>query len=190
MIKLAIVHFPKGILLDTCRMEESRAHTFASPPFVGITDILPASYTVSFIDLSLPMEQEQEFLRVVRRHQELENGYLMTTQVSLASSDSEENANNKIYFNNQGKALRGLHLMSDFIHSLPSAETMEHIGINLTRREKEIMELLSLGLLNKEIAEKLFISTNTVKNHAKRIYKKLGTKNRIEALRIFLSAKE
>lgn len=189
MIKLAIIHFPKGIRLDTNNKHEHREHLFAKPPWVGTTDILPSSYTVSFIDLTLPEKQEQEFLRMVRRHQEVENGYLNTTQVCLESSTLENDSERESYLNNQGKALRGLHLMSDFIYNLPAAHEQEPPVVNLTNREKEIMEFLTVGLRNKEIADKLYISLNTVKTHTKNIYAKLGIKSRIEALRIFLSAK-
>ena len=52
----------------------------------------------------------------------------------------------------------------------------------LSKREKEIHEALLKGLPYKEIADKHFISLNTVKTHAKKIYSKLGIKNRIELL--------
>ena len=52
----------------------------------------------------------------------------------------------------------------------------------LTRRELEILENLSAGLLDKEIAVKLRISNWTVRNHLKRIYSKLGIHNRTEAV--------
>jgi DNA-binding CsgD family transcriptional regulator len=189
MIKLAIIHFPKGIRLDTNNKHEHRAHLFAKPPWVGITDILPPSYTVSFINLSLPEKYEQAFLRMVRRHQEAENGYLQVTHVSLESSTLENDSEKDSYLNNQGKALRGLRLMSDFLYNLPIAHYQKPQVVSLTSREKQIMEFLAAGLLNKEIAEKLFISLYTVKCHTRNIYAKLGVKNRIEALRIFLSAK-
>ena len=48
----------------------------------------------------------------------------------------------------------------------------------LTRREIEVINLLSLGLKNTEIAAKLFISEHTVENHLKSIYQKLDVKNR------------
>lgn len=51
----------------------------------------------------------------------------------------------------------------------------------LTSREMEILELLANGLLNKEVAEKLFISSGTVKKHIQNIYEKLHVNNRIEA---------
>jgi DNA-binding NarL/FixJ family response regulator len=52
----------------------------------------------------------------------------------------------------------------------------------LTRRENEILELLSKGLLYKEIAEQLFISTHTVRQHIHKIYEKLHVQNRTEAI--------
>lgn len=50
----------------------------------------------------------------------------------------------------------------------------------LTDRQKELLELMAKGLSNKEIAEKLFISENTVKYHIKNIYLVLGLKDRKE----------
>lgn len=52
----------------------------------------------------------------------------------------------------------------------------------LSTRETEILELLSKGLLYKEIALKLTISTGTVKQHIHKIYHKLHVQNRTEAL--------
>jgi NarL family two-component system response regulator LiaR len=55
----------------------------------------------------------------------------------------------------------------------------------LSEREQEVLRLLSDGLQYKEIAESLFISSNTVKNHLKSIYKKLHVQNKIEAINKF-----
>ena len=52
----------------------------------------------------------------------------------------------------------------------------------LTPREKEIVELLAAGLTNREIAEKLVLSPQTVKKHAGNIYQKLGVSNRTQAV--------
>ncbi len=51
----------------------------------------------------------------------------------------------------------------------------------LSKREKEILEMLSKGLLYKEIAEKLYLSAETVKKHVYHIYEKLHVSNRVEA---------
>ena len=51
----------------------------------------------------------------------------------------------------------------------------------LTDREREVLDLLAQGLTNKEIAEKLVITTNTVKRHLKAIFEKLGVHTRSAA---------
>ncbi|MGN6604594.1 MAG: response regulator [Ginsengibacter sp.] len=55
----------------------------------------------------------------------------------------------------------------------------------LSPREKEVLELLSKGFLYKEIADKLSISTGTVRQHIHKIYEKLHVQNRTEALNKF-----
>jgi ATP/maltotriose-dependent transcriptional regulator MalT len=50
----------------------------------------------------------------------------------------------------------------------------------LTRREREVAELAARGLSNREVAEKLFVSTRTVENHLQRAYEKLGVRSRAE----------
>jgi len=54
---------------------------------------------------------------------------------------------------------------------------------SFTRREAEIMNLILEGMTNEEIAEKVFVSQNTIKFHIKNIYLKLDVKNRVQALR-------
>ena len=58
-------------------------------------------------------------------------------------------------------------------------------GSLLSLREKEVLQLLSKGLLYKEIADRLGISPETVKKHLKNIYQKLHVQNKIEALNKF-----
>lgn len=53
---------------------------------------------------------------------------------------------------------------------------------DLSHREKEILEQLSKGLMYKEIAAELFISSETVRKHVYHIYEKLHVTNRIEAV--------
>lgn len=53
--------------------------------------------------------------------------------------------------------------------------------INLTRREKDVLALLVKGSSNKDMADALFISEKTVKNHLTSIFKKLGVKDRTQA---------
>ncbi|HEY4916937.1 MAG TPA: response regulator transcription factor [Solirubrobacteraceae bacterium] len=53
----------------------------------------------------------------------------------------------------------------------------------LSTREREVLELAAAGLSNKEIAERLVISINTVKFHLRGIYCRLGVHNRVQASR-------
>lgn len=53
---------------------------------------------------------------------------------------------------------------------------------SLSNRENEILQLLAKGLLYKEIADKLSISTSTVRQHIHKIYEKLHVQNRTEAI--------
>lgn len=54
----------------------------------------------------------------------------------------------------------------------------------LTNREKQALSMVIMGLTNLEIAQKLFISENTVKSHLNTAYKKLGVHSRAEAQRL------
>ena len=56
--------------------------------------------------------------------------------------------------------------------------------LSITRRELEILELIAQGMSNREIAEKLFVSENTVKTHSSRLFDKLGAKRRTQAVQI------
>ncbi len=52
----------------------------------------------------------------------------------------------------------------------------------ISKRELEVLELMSLGLSNQEIAEKLFVSLNTVKTHSSNLFEKLEVKRRTQAI--------
>lgn len=68
-------------------------------------------------------------------------------------------------------------VISRLQNNQPSAEIKV-----LSARENEVLQLLAKGLLYKEIAEKLFIATDTVRQHIHRIYEKLHVQNRTEAI--------
>ncbi|MBX3257777.1 MAG: response regulator transcription factor [Chitinophagaceae bacterium] len=69
---------------------------------------------------------------------------------------------------------------------LATATTLSEAALNgnnsLTSREKEILKLLAKGATYQLISAKLFISLETVKRHCHNIYKKLGVKNKTEAI--------
>ena len=61
-------------------------------------------------------------------------------------------------------------------------ERVKDLGI--TKRELEILELIAQGMSNREIADKLFVSENTVKTHSSRLFDKLSAKRRTQAVQI------
>ncbi|MEX2272668.1 MAG: response regulator transcription factor [Vicinamibacterales bacterium] len=56
--------------------------------------------------------------------------------------------------------------------------------LTLTRREMEVLGLMAAGLSNKEMAERLFVSENTIKTHCSRVFDKLGAGRRTQAVQI------
>jgi DNA-binding CsgD family transcriptional regulator len=66
------------------------------------------------------------------------------------------------------------------------AATIEGIEA-LTDREREVLKMVTLGMSNKQIGAKLFISEKTVKTHANHIFHKLGVTNRLQATLAFQS---
>jgi DNA-binding NarL/FixJ family response regulator len=59
-------------------------------------------------------------------------------------------------------------------------ETLGRLAI--TPRELQILGLIAEGLSNREIGERLFVSENTVKTHASRLFDKLGARRRVQAV--------
>lgn len=57
---------------------------------------------------------------------------------------------------------------------------LEKLGIS--KREHEVLELMARGLTNQEIADKLFVSVNTIKTHTTNLFSKLDVRRRTQAI--------
>jgi len=62
----------------------------------------------------------------------------------------------------------------------PDDKALQKFGIS--KREWEVLELISEGLSNQEIADKLFVSLNTIKTHSSNLFLKLDVKRRTQAI--------
>jgi DNA-binding NarL/FixJ family response regulator len=89
------------------------------------------------------------------------------------------------------ESLRGVVRGEPAISGALAARILQHVGARpatpargderLTPREQDVLEALASGLTNKEIAGRLSIAENTVKNHLKSILAKLHLENRVQA---------
>jgi len=70
---------------------------------------------------------------------------------------------------------------------LPNQERLAELLI--TPRELEVLGLIAEGLSTREIAERLFVSENTVKTHSSRLFEKLGAKRRTQAVQVGKAAR-
>ncbi len=81
-------------------------------------------------------------------------------------------------------------IINDFFSDYPIISISEKIqDANLTKREAEILELLTKGLTNKEISESLSLSVKTVKNVLTKIYEKFQVKKREEVIYLYAKIK-
>lgn len=79
--------------------------------------------------------------------------------------------------------LTAIHLASRGLHVLPHASSAPTNGVAhgaLTRREGDVLDQLALGRSNGEIAYALSVSVETVRTHARSVFRKLGVQNRRE----------
>jgi two-component system, NarL family, response regulator len=84
-------------------------------------------------------------------------------------------------------AIRIVHKGKKYISPKVAQILSEHLSDELlTPSEQNILELIVAGLSSREIADKLFISDNTVKTHLKNIFGKLGVNDRASAVTVAL----
>ena len=87
-------------------------------------------------------------------------------------------------------ARRALNLLMNSKLEIHNEEEQEpDTNYNLTEREKEVLTLLVDGFEYKEIALKMKVSPNTIRNHISNIYKKLHVTSRTQAIRVFSNKK-
>jgi len=107
------------------------------------------------------------------------NGYLLkrTTSKELLEAITEVH---------RGGSPMTMHIARKVVQSLQQTAATAQPAENLSEREQQVLDLLSQGLMYKEIAEKLGISYETVHTYIRRIYEKLQVRTRTEAVAKFL----
>lgn len=174
---------PDFLLADVYRSAEEGLHMLKAPPDIAI------------IDLQLPgMNGAELILR-------LKKGDIATQFIVCSVCDDDEHIFSALEAGAAGYLLKestaaqittalkelsqGGSPMSPYIARRVIASFQkkpQSASAHLSDREVEVLQLLSKGLQYKEIAERLFISYETVKQHLKNIYGKLHVQNKVEAL--------
>ncbi len=82
---------------------------------------------------------------------------------------------------NQGESYIQPNMATMLLKRVQVMDREERVKSSLTRREIEVLKLITNGLLNREIAETLDISEKTVKNHVSNIFRKIDVNDRTQA---------
>jgi DNA-binding NarL/FixJ family response regulator len=81
------------------------------------------------------------------------------------------------------RAVRMVALGMEVFDGPSDGEASDPAAARLSPREREVMVLIAAGSTNREIAERLYLSPHTIKEHTSSIYRKLEVRNRAEAVR-------
>jgi len=131
--------------------------------------------------LILSMHMEEDF--IVNAIEAGAKGYLpKTTSKKELISAINTISSGEDYFNETISNI----LIKSYVKRAQAPKKVEEKVIDLTRREKEIITLFALGMSNKEIADKLFISIRTVESHKNNIMNKLELKSTVDLVKFAL----
>lgn len=125
---------------------------------------------------------EGVYVRVIEQQMFLEGDKKGNIWLALGLLDLSPNQNEAETFQ-----CRAINTKTNNLYLFPPQELSN--SANLSKREIEILKLISKGLISKQIADMLYISVNTVNTHRQRIIEKLGVNNTAEALNLMNSLK-
>ncbi len=165
-IQLALSTRPDIILMD-----------FSLPDGTGLDAtqaILSRLPDCKIVFLTVYQQDETLFsaLRMGAKGYMLKNVNSVDLLASLRALDKGENAISRKMISS---------VLDEFSHTATNDGSKDRLLTKLSRREIEILRELESGATNVEIAQRLFLSENTVKHHIRNVFEKLGVENRREA---------
>ncbi|HQF42564.1 MAG TPA: response regulator transcription factor [Ignavibacteriaceae bacterium] len=125
--------------------------------------------------LIIMLTMYQDFLKIFNSLQAGAVGYLLKSSSPVEILQAIKDVSN-------GGSPMSAQIARKVVQSFYRPNSDFKTTVKLTERETEILDLLSKGYINKEIAELLSISPDTVHNHLRRIYEKLQVHTRTEAV--------
>jgi DNA-binding NarL/FixJ family response regulator len=173
----------------------------------GLRSLIEDDDSLDLVAADIPNEDLREVLRERRAQVAILNFGSLTNAAELRDLHKEFSATRLVVLANQPTpsecrqmlafgataclakstqardVLHAIHLASRGLHVLPPAGGAVNHGVGpelLTPREADVLELLQSGSSNGEIAQALHVSVETVRTHARRVYRKLGVRTRRE----------
>jgi len=177
---------PEFKVLDTYKTAEEAVHDIPlKKPDIAIMDIsLPGMSGIECIrQLKNKVPQTQFMMFTVYENDEKvfealkagASGYLLKNTGLIQMIEALQELHN-------GGSPMSANIARKLVKVFYEQQTGSAVVEVLSQRENEILQWLAKGLLYKEIAEQLSISTSTVRQHIHKIYEKLHVQNRTEAL--------
>lgn len=168
-IKLINHYHPQLMLLDLELAQDS-----------GL-DVLKYLQTNDYLVNTLVLSAHQEENLIFEAMQAGAKGYIFKTNLVQQLCEAITTVlNENVYLPPE--------VATQFFHYFNAHSLNQNQVTDLTRREKEVLKYLVLGLSNEEISQKLYITVATVKAHLTAIFNKLGVKNRTQAIVAALKA--
>lgn len=152
---------------------------------VAIMDInLPGMSGIQCIEELKPKNQKIQYLvcTVFEDSVNLFNALCAGATGYILKSAGEEEIINAVKEINSGGSPMSPQIARMVVTSFPQKKTNADLLNQLTKREKEILDLLAAGYQYKEIADKLFLSIQTVRSYIRDIYSKLHVHRRTDAV--------
>lgn len=162
----------------------------------AIEKIIKYSPDVVLLDINMPIMNGLEVIQYIK-DKNINSNILMLTlhnEVEYLLKAVEIGVKGYVLKDSESdvliKAIREIYKGDSYIQPNMSAKLFKKMNEQaekvsacekLTRRELEVLKLITSGLLNKEIAHKLCISEKTVKNHISNIFKKIDVSDRTQA---------
>lgn len=154
----------------------------------AIEQIKNESIDVAILDVEMPKKSGLDVLEWIREHKDLKV-IIVTTFKRVGYFERAVKAGVDAYVlkdRSTSELMSTIHtvLAGKKEYSPELMESMISQDNPLSPQEKRILQLISLGKSNQDIADTLFLSNGTVRNYTSSIFNKLSANNRVEAVRI------
>ncbi|HEX8744853.1 MAG TPA: response regulator transcription factor [Thermoleophilaceae bacterium] len=153
----------------------------ASSPAQALAIVRSLRPQVAVLGAGLPVHRAAELCAALRAESAALRVLIVATEPISRQRARNAGADGTVPATWRGREIAGAIRTVALGMSLFAAESDTPRGL-LTRRELEVLELIGAGATNREIAQSLTLSTNTIKDHTTALYRKMQARNRADAV--------